>query len=668
MKILARQTQMLMALGAAGWADALTIRRRSSVLLLLLLLLSPGTAWSIPVKVPLQLDYSLVRHLLMAQVYSGPGDRAEVWNDGGCNSLVLANPRVSPDNGRIRIVSDASAEVGNLQGEYCVRILEWQGGIELVEEPTVAPGRSVVQFTIVDSGFSNQQGQNPMVTGTLWAWMKEHVHPRLEPLRLDLESPLREIRELMPLSFPLASAETVRDLLDSLTIAEVRAADKGLVVTLQFDIPEMVGQPPLAAQPALTPEEAEKWEEAWQGWDAFLTFVIKEAARETELRALRQALLTVLLDARHDLSEALVTWTPGTPDPVRLLFLKSWKRLAPVLRELSATLPGAEAGRYLSFIAGADALEALDRAGEQMGFQLSADGLRLLARTIAPDQPEDPSYNLDVDPELRQLLEYGPPLPLPEPIREEPITEERITGLGLGSWLSLSKAWAADRPDSSVVKKLDHWVPQREEIGTYLPLVRNLLERSAAAAVSGAGLDQEFHEIFRRTSLATAWQESCWRQFIKTGGKVQTLVSNAQSVGIMQINVRVWRGFYDATALQQDIVYNARAGNEILLHYFKDYAIAEGEHKKTSDANNLARASYAAYNGGPGHLDRYRRNGVSKNLAEIDRVFWEKYQAIIENELGVAKCWNVDLRSSALSPASPCRDESGTPLTAECRS
>jgi hypothetical protein len=320
------------------------------------------------------------------------------------------------------------------------------------------------------------------------------------------------------------------------------------------------------------------------------------------------------------------------------LFIKSWKRLAPVFRRLSASVPGAEVARYLSFIAAADALEALDRLGEQMGFEISADGLRQLARTLAPQYTEDPLiYSLEVDPELRQLFGFGPPLLLPEPTPEvEP-----------GAWFLIPEAQAASGPDLSLVKKLNRWVPERDEIDTYLPLVRDLLKQSANAALDPSQLDKKFHDVFRRMSLATAWQESCWRQFIKEGGKIKPLTSEAGAIGIMQVNQRVWRGFYDRESLRRDIGYNASAGNEILRHYLVDYVIAEGEHLKTDEIDNLVRATYAVYNGGPAHIDRYRKKTIRKALRAIDQSFWAKYQILQRDELAVARCFNVNLSAAA---------------------
>jgi len=82
------------------------------------------------------------------------------------------------------------------------------------------------------------------------------------------------------------------------------------------------------------------------------------------------------------------------------------------------------------------------------------------------------------------------------------------------------------------------------------------------------------------------------------------------------------------------------AGAEILIHYLRDYAIAKGEHTATGDVDNLARATYAVYNGGPGHLRRYRKPSTKRSLRAIDdsfRVMYRRVQA--GEELAVAECW-----------------------------
>jgi hypothetical protein len=110
----------------------------------------------------------------------------------------------------------------------------------------------------------------------------------------------------------------------------------------------------------------------------------------------------------------------------------------------------------------------------------------------------------------------------------------------------------------------------------------------------------------------------------------------------MQVNQRVWRGFYDQKSLQQNMRYNAKAGSEILHHYLVDYALRKGEQKARGDVDDLARATYAAYNGGPGKLQRYRRQAGGKTGHRIDEAFWNKYRQVKEgNDLAVASCFGV---------------------------
>ena len=56
--------------------------------------------------------------------------------------------------------------------------------------------------------------------------------------------------------------------------------------------------------------------------------------------------------------------------------------------------------------------------------------------------------------------------------------------------------------------------------------------------------------------------------------------------------------------------------------------------------DDLARATYSAYNAGPRQLDRYRRTRAGKIGHRIDADFWAKYQQIRDgNELAVRSCF-----------------------------
>ncbi|MFN8642439.1 MAG: lytic transglycosylase domain-containing protein [Candidatus Binatia bacterium] len=358
--------------------------------------------------------------------------------------------------------------------------------------------------------------------------------------------------------------------------------------------------------------------------DAFVTFVAKTAAGDAAA-AQRQALFDVLIAARYDLIEALAPAHPGAPDPVRPLFVQTWTRLAPVLRDVSLGLPGESALHYLTFITAADALRGIDALGPSSGLDISADGLRRLARMIAPTATEDPlAYDEAVDPVLRERFGFGPPPPPPAPNPDVDL-----------SVLWPAAAWAADP-----AQRLNRWVPTTDDLDQYLPLVKDLLDDTADATLDRKELKSDFHDLYRWLVLATAWKESCWRQFVRVNGRIRPMLSGAGAVGIMQVLPRVWRGFYQVDGLQQDIAYNARAGAEILLHYLRDYAVAKGEHTATGNPDNLARATYAMYNGGPGQMRRYRSGKTKRSLRDIDEAFWEKYRTVkTGNALAVKGCF-----------------------------
>jgi hypothetical protein len=198
----------------------------------------------------------------------------------------------------------------------------------------------------------------------------------------------------------------------------------------------------------------------------------------------------------------------------------------------------------------------------------------------------------------------------------------------------LSCLFAPRSADAAVIdlaaigKQLDRWVPADHELATYRTTVETLLTTVASHRLDR--LEERLRPVYRSLVPAVAWQESCWRQFVLKNGKVTYLRSATGDVGIMQVNLRVWRGFFDVTKLEWDAVYNAASGAEILLQL--QSRVGPKEITRSPDA--AARATYSAYNAGPGSYARYRTAKAKSLGRAVDDDFYEKYRRIVLGTAG----------------------------------
>jgi Transglycosylase SLT domain len=270
---------------------------------------------------------------------------------------------------------------------------------------------------------------------------------------------------------------------------------------------------------------------------------------------------------------------------------------------------------------------ALDQATPGLGIEISADGLRRLARMLRPDAVEDPLlYSLDVDPTLRTLFGFSPELP-----PELPPSSAPHSRLG---WLATAYAAIEEQGELAALKeRLDRWVPEESEFTEYRPVMAQLLRLTTDHTLQDTSqdtlLEARYVPLYRNLIPATALQESCWRQFERDGEKVIPQTSSVGSIGLMQINRSIWRGFYDVERLKWNAAYNARAGAEILLRYLRQYGLAE--EKRTGNLDNVARATYAVYNAGPKAVTRYRARNSSAREKKVDTRFWNLYRGFAAN-------------------------------------
>ncbi len=176
----------------------------------------------------------------------------------------------------------------------------------------------------------------------------------------------------------------------------------------------------------------------------------------------------------------------------------------------------------------------------------------------------------------------------------------------------------------------------KENFENYYVRVKSVLSGEAEKRLKAGRIPEPYQPVFTRAVMATAWQESCFRQFIVKERKQTYIVSyNNSSVGLMQVNERVWRGIYNLSSLRWDIAYNAAAGAEILDTYLTRYALPKMAALKAGDrfaADDLAYALYAMYNGGPGDFSKYLKRRSSKKFYKTDSHFKQKYTWVKNGE------------------------------------
>lgn len=373
----------------------------------------------------------------------------------------------------------------------------------------------------------------------------------------------------------------------------------------------------------------------WRQWDSFFTFVVKRFGQDVPA-GLKDSLGDAFLDSRYELTSAIAPGKGG--DPVPELFLNGWQRLSPIMNNALPGLPKQTASQYAGFISAADKLASVGKQGAQLGLlQLSPDVLRGMAGIVEPSRAADPlAYSTNVDSGLRSLLGFGSPLAA-SGVRQSRLARLFFPDVQEASVLP-SRLSPAVIAAVSPVSKLNQWVPDEKGLQPYLMEVRSLLVESSDRVAAKNKLAQEYKPIYRQIVLAAAWQESCWRQFIKQGKNITPLASATGDLGLMQVNRHTWRGVYDLKELSGDIQYNGNAGDEILLYYLARHAIRKGEDKQ--QGGHLARATYSAYNGGPGQLGRYRAAKENPALKKVDEAFWEKFQAVSSgHEMEVQRCY-----------------------------
>jgi len=556
----------------------------------LLAALGAGSAQAETVALPVKMDYQMLTSILLRQMYTGPNRTAVALDkNDGCQRVTLAKPQVAPDGPYIRIGSEVSVTAGTYLLGECVMPIEWDGWIEVTQRVWMDEGQWVVRFETVDSYLYDAGRRPATLTDILWRLVRKSVHQRLDELTVDLSPSVEDLKAFLAPLFPEKLRERSGRLLDSLRPGGVTVTAREVRAEILMDV-EPRDLDEVVVEEALSEEELNRFVDVWEAWDAFLVFQINAALKRPLSEDDRRVFIDTLLETRHRFVTEL-TGEHGGKDFVRTQFVASWSRLAPIFRTRLTAEPSDSLLLYLSFFTASDALVTLDRLGPALGMEISRNGLLRLARLLNEGAAAPLEYDAGVDPQLRRLFGLGAPLKVSGPALdveeieieqpEEGRLGARISGLLLN--LVASEACAAaggGEVSKSQIDMIRRWLLAPKNTSIYMKRIKRLLREAAAATVESRKPSEGMERLFMDLTLSTAWQESCFRQFTMKKRKVTYLRSyNGTSVGLMQINERVWRGMYDPKSLRWNIYYNAMAGCEILDLYLNRYALKKSNRK-----------------------------------------------------------------------------------------
>ena len=604
------------------------------LIMLLFVLLPPSGLMAAPtsVNVPLTVDVAHLRDLMGQALGLDESGQGRLQADR-CNLIDMADLELDVVDHRLELSLGLNAYSGLEAFGQCRGPAAIASRLHLEMRPAVGATGEAVVFKAEGAELRRPDGSVGLLSRPSRALADNLIVPRLERVTVDVSGLLTTLDALIE-EFTPPDSDPAPRLSERGRLSGVRSEAEGLRVQIAFAVrpPDPVLDRAELAEPPLLPEEQLEWQRVEDELDGFMTVLIARMAAQVDERDLQLDFLSLLLDTRQRIAEALNDDDPVT-DPVRALFLDAWTGLRPLLARMEPmNVADDQDLRLAGFIAAGDALRALDALGPEFGLEISREGLRRLARLLMADEAPMSFTPLPLieDESLRRLFGLDP---------DGPTSGPRLPAL---------KWWQRVMPVAHarvlpLAESLRGVVARPAILDEYLNLVAQLLDALYEERMDdGSRIPAEYRELFHPLVRATAWRESCWRHYVGSVDDPQVIRSSMGAIGMMQIMGRVWRGLYDVNRLEAEIEYNIAAGIEILEHYLVDYAIRRGEHRHPGGADNLVRATYAAYNGGPSHLSRHRRDDTPARLRAIDATFWEEFEQIRDQGWPpVSRCFSV---------------------------
>ena len=605
------------------------------------------------VSMPLTIDYPLLRAMVVYQAFAEPNETATILDEkDGCNRVTLSHPSFREENSRVRFETRVHIRLGKPMGEICLMPIEWEGYLVFYQRPRIDPESWTLSFETLDSKIYDLNRQPANIAQTLLEIISADVYGYLNGIRVDLAPPVSDLKFVFSQFFQPAVKERSMKMLQSIRPGKAHVNTHAVEIKILMDVDKNYAKRDEEKREHIPDEKLEQFFDQWEAWDAFLVHMLSILAPEPLSSEERHILLDTLLETRHRFIDGLANKNLEN-DFVREQFVAAWKKLAPIFRNHLGTRPSKALLRYLSFFTASDALSALDKIGPVLEIEISRNGLVRLVRLLSDPESQMESdvltYRTGVNIPLRDVLGLGPPPPTVGPAfdadeldlldRHESQADNKSFADAIGSFFC-KPAWAKQKKSADSLTEIKTWLFSRENLETYIDRTQSLLMDSARDTLKKRNNSNDYEKFFPLMVVSTAWQESCFRQFLVKQKKIVYLRSyNGSSIGLMQVNERVWRGMYDPQHLRWDIRYNALAGCEIIDLYVTKYLVKKAKAMVKVKDETRAGIIYAMYNGGPGELDKFLSRNAKGKFYDSDKLFLEKYVWVKNGQLAnVNKC------------------------------
>ena len=357
-------------------------------------------AWATSLRLPVHIPYSYLDHELKKRFFTAQGQRLFLRRDGPCQYLVLDDPQFMEKGALLGFRSHGKSSFGVLQNGVCNGV-GWRGHIELGTQPYVTDDL-LLKFKLKSAQILDEAGRRPPLVEGLWSDAKQVLFPVFESWSIDLAPGLKHVASLPSRFLPPDKLASFNTAIKTLKAGPLRAGVDGVNTSVSIAWPQALPVRQKGPSGSLSESEKNDALALLGNMDAFVGFVAHHLAQGVEDPDIQDEVIDVLLSARYAITEVLEQPRSVGRDRVREAFAESWDRLG---RAASLSIKKGDATDnmmiYSLFIRGHDLLSLFD----QLGVDISENGLRKLARVLAPYAKVDPlTYRWDEDALFKPLL------------------------------------------------------------------------------------------------------------------------------------------------------------------------------------------------------------------------------------------------------------------------